>query len=107
MARYLGLLEDTQDEEGSVAYKLTTLGNSIAGKPAQGRNLALAERILSRRVFRQTMEAYLATGEMPPSSVVADFIIQAKLPLSGTTLGRRASTVTGWVRWIVDLSKGG
>ena len=102
-ARYLGLLSKTFDEEGNVAYELTAFGVSAASKAPQKRNLAVAGRILSLKVFRQTMQEYLRTGEVPPASVVVKFILQERPDLTGTTPTRRASTVRAWVRWIVSL----
>lgn len=102
--RYLGLIERNYDTERGVYYTLTTLGTQIMNKAPRVRNLALIEIILSRRVFRAAVEYCLANSQMPSHQEIEAFMYQAGIPIGGTTPHRRASSVIGWVRWMIGLT---
>ena len=103
--RYLGLIESSRSKDEGTIYQLTAKGRTIAGKDARSRNLALVEIILSRRVFREAMEDYLKTGELPPIPLMIQRIIAAKIKIGNSTPRRRAQTVISWIRWIAKLTK--
>lgn len=99
--RYLGLI-DLPDDDG--AYSLSEQGKYIMKQDnIRDRNLAFAEAILLDSVFNQTFLDYAKIGRMPDKSRIEQNIKAAGLNISGTTVGRRASTVAAWVRWITDL----
>jgi hypothetical protein len=105
-ARYLGLLERRYSEGRKPVYALTPAGKRILRLGYRPRQLALCEAILRRRVFRETFLRYLETGRMPGVEEIAGIMQAAPLYHVGkpSTYRRRASTVSGWVNWIVNLT---
>lgn len=103
-ARYLKLISKKR-ENGLVKYSLTELGNSLFRMNIKTRNLKFAELILGHKPFRLTLEKYLDIYEMPAKHEVVDYMKSSSLYNVGaeSTFFRRASTVTGWVTWVLDL----
>ena len=108
-ARYLGLVDKSQDLEGHDCYTLTKLGKSLFSVSYKQRQLKLIETILSYKSFYLTYEAYRNNNEMPSKDEIVSYIRQAGvvdpktgLPYSDSTNRRRASTVSAWVRWIIN-----
>lgn len=109
-ARYLGLVDKSQDLEGHDCYTLTKLGKSLFSMSYKQRQLKLIETILSYKSFYLTFEAYRNNNnEMPSKAEIVSYIRQAGvvdpktgLPYSDSTNKRRASTVSAWVRWIIN-----
>jgi hypothetical protein len=107
-ARYLGLVDKSQDLEGHDCYTLTKLGKSLFSMSYKQRQLKLIETILSYKSFYLTYKAY-RNNEMPSKAEIVSYIRQAGvvdpktgLPYSDSTNKRRASTVSAWVRWIIN-----
>ena len=108
-ARYLGLVEKSLDLDGHDCYTLTQLGKSLFSMSYKQRQLKLIETILSYKSFYLTYEAYRNNNEMPSKAEIVSYIRQAGvvdpktgLPYSDSTNKRRASTVSAWVRWIIN-----
>ena len=108
-ARYLGLVEKSLDLDGHDCYTLTQLGKSLFSMFYKQRQLKLIETILSYKSFYLTYEAYRNNNEMPSKAEIVSYIRQAEvvdpktgLPYSDSTNKRRASTVSAWVRWIIN-----
>ena len=108
-ARYLGLVEKSLDLDGHDCYTLTNLGKSLFSMSYKQRQLKLIEMILSYKSFYLTYEAYRNNNEMPSKDEIVSYIRQAGvvdpktgLPYSDSTNKRRASTVSAWVRWIIN-----
>ena len=61
--------------------------------------------ILKHKVFNDVMKAYLLCGEMPERSHIINLMKKDSLynVNSDSTYSRRASTVSGWLNWIVSL----
>lgn len=107
-ARYLGLVDKSQDLDGHDCYTLTKLGKSLFSMSYKQRQLKLIETILSYKSFYLTYEAYRNNNEMPSKAEIVSYIRQAGvvdpktgLSYSDSTNKRRASTVSAWVRWII------
>jgi hypothetical protein len=103
-ASYLGLVERRGRAQGTT-YGLTALGEEVISMPPRERNLALVERVLAHRVFRQAVELYLEREQKPASEQVRALIRAAELGLSESTVKRRATTVLSWADWVINLSK--
>ena len=108
-ARYLGLVEKSLDLDGHDCYTLTQLGKSLFSMSYKQRQLKLIETILSYKSFYLTYAAYRNNNEMPSKAEIVSYIRQAGvvdpktgLPYSDSTNKRRASTVSAWVRWIIN-----
>lgn len=108
-ARYLGFVEKSLDLDGHDYYTLTNLGKSLFSMSYKQRQLKLIETILSYKSFYLTYEAYHNNNQMPSKAEIVSYIHQAGvvdpktgLPYSDSTNKRRASTVSAWVRWIIN-----
>ena len=100
-ADFLGLVERRR----KTSYSLTNEGVRIFNLPYKKRQLELAKKILGYRVFARSLDFALKNAELPAISQVAKWIIDDGWPMNGTTAHRRASTVVGWVRWRINLTK--
>ncbi len=106
--RYLGLAEHLR-EQGCARHALSERGRRIMGLPLRERKLALAAEILKHAVFRETLCAAFASGptaELPQRGEIVDIMRHAApCGVEGeSTFIRRASTVRGWIRWILELA---
>ena len=99
-AHFLRLVEKTKS-----SYRLTTEGERIFNLPYKQRQLAIAKQFLQYHVFANCLKFLLDHSVMPSADMVAKWIMEDKWPMSGTTPKRRASTVIGWTRWLVNLTK--
>jgi hypothetical protein len=103
-ARYLGLLEK-RHENGIPIYRLSKTGKHILNLRFKQRQLAYCNCILSHRAFKETFRKYLKYGTMPSTNDIVQIMKQSNLYHVGSdsTFGRRASTIKGWLNWIVGL----
>ncbi len=105
-ARYLGLLEKRREGRRPV-YSLTGTGRRVLRLGYRQRQLALCGLILRHRPFREVLQAALSNGRIPDRRAVVR-IMRAE-PLyrvdSPSTYERRASTVAGWVHWMLSLAE--
>ncbi|MDQ3816156.1 MAG: hypothetical protein M3362_00520 [Acidobacteriota bacterium] len=106
-AKYLGLVDGKRDKELGAVFFLTKEGAAIMGmKQTRQRNLALVKAILSRRVFNKALRQTLNQGATVTTHEAVDIMKAATLDnMNLSTIPRRASTVVGWVNWIVRLQK--
>ena len=105
--RYLGLMEKEWGEDGTISFRLSRRGRQIMGLAYRERQLAIAAQILMHRVFRETLALRLQSGEMPDRQTVMRIMKRARLyhVEADSTYRRRASTVTGWVNWMVNMAE--
>jgi hypothetical protein len=103
-ARYLGLVEKVR-EDGRPLYKLSDKGHKILKMGYKQRQLAYCACVLSHGVFADTLSAYFETGVMPQKQDIVQIMKNSNLyhMNSDSTYERRASTIKGWVNWIVEL----
>ena len=66
---------------------------------------SIATQILEHRVFRETLKLHLQTGEMPDKNTIVAIMKKSSVYNieKESTFERRASTVTRWVEWIIDV----
>lgn len=105
--RYLGFVEKSKESNDEVKYILTDKGKSLFRLSLKKRNLCFVESILEKKVFKDTFNEYLLRLELPHSTKIVSIMessdlhkIQAK-----STFERRASTVSSWLNWILDLTR--
>lgn len=105
-ARYLGLVGKKR-ENGEVTYFLTEEGRRLSRMKYRARQLKFAELILQHAVFRKTLERCLAYGFMPGKNEIVDIMKSSSLfrIASDETFERRASTISGWINWILELHR--
>ena len=60
--------------------------------------------IISHSAFKQALKLYLDSGEMPSKESIVEIMKRVKLYniKSGETYFRRASTIVGWINWIMN-----
>ncbi|KAB2951078.1 translation elongation factor [Heliorestis acidaminivorans] len=103
---YLGLIERYNVPPSRLAhFRLTNAGREIMRKTTKGKFLSLASRILSHEPFRQVMIEYLQVGAPPERDRVVQIMRSCNLYNinSDSTYRRRASTISGWINWILEL----
>lgn len=103
--RYLGFIEKVRGENNEIVFKLSQKGLSLMRLPYKEKQLEIVSCILAHRVFCNTLNLWFRTGEIPNRDSVVRIMKQSNLYNvdSETTYLRRASTVIGWVNWILEL----
>ncbi len=102
--KYLGLLETGKDLLGKqIGCYLTTKGKLIFSTNLVDRQSEFVKLILSHSAFKQILKIYLENGEMPNKNEIVEVMKRSKLYKvdSYTTYLRRASTISGWINWIM------
>lgn len=103
--RYLKLINKEHDTNGNIVFRLSACGRRIMRLPYKQRQLAFATQILMHEVFNKTLKLHLQCGEMPDREAIINIMKNAVLyhMEAPTTYYRRASTVIGWVNWILGI----
>lgn len=101
--KYLGLVEIGR-ENGQIVCFLTEKGKRIFSLSIIERQSEFVKLILSHSTFKQTIKLYLDQSEMPNKETIVEVMKRSKLHKIGSkeTYFRRASTITGWVNWIIN-----
>jgi hypothetical protein len=102
--RYLGLIVKRNEQRMSI-YSLSESGRKIFKQPYKTRQLQFVGLILAHQVFRETLHRYFELSTMPAKAEIVALMHQAGLYHieKDSTFERRASTVSGWVKWIAEL----
>lgn len=103
--RYLGLIDKTRDEDGTILFQLSASGHRIMSLEYKERQLALAAQILMHKVFNETLKIHLRCGEMPDRRTIIQIMKQSNLYRveADSTYERRSFTVISWVNWILGI----
>lgn len=104
-AKYLGLLENIKDPiTGQIACRLTSLGLKLFKENLIQRRKSFVRLILQHEVFKKVLSLTLKDGEVPNKRFIVDIMQQCNLYEinSSSTFIRRASTIIGWINWILD-----
>lgn len=103
--RYLGLIEKREDT-GRIVFSLTAKGLDIFNLKYAQRRLRLIQAILEHRPFQLTLKRCLELGHMPSKGEIVNFMKDSALYSieSENTFRRRASTISGWIKWIINLT---
>lgn len=103
--KYLGLIENGKDSVSrQIGCYLTSLGKQLFNLSLFDRQKEFVKLIVSHSVFKKTLISYLENGEMPNRNEIVEIMINSKLYNihSTSTYYRRASTIVGWVNWIMS-----
>ena len=103
--KYLGLLETGKDSlSGQIGCYLTPKGKQVFNINLVDRQKEFMKIIVSHSAFKQTLKLYLENGEMPTKENIVEIMRKSKLHKVGSdsTYFRRASTITGWINWIMN-----
>jgi hypothetical protein len=104
--RYLGLIDKSR-EDGQIVFSLTNEGRRLFRLKYKPRQLRLVELILSHNVFSETFKLCINKGDMPTKDEIVKIMKRSNLynVRSEDTFYRRASTISGWINWILELTK--
>lgn len=104
--RYLGLIDKRREKDG-VKFFLSPKGKNIFNLRYRERQLKYVELILQHKAFRECFKECLISSEIPTRNEVVKIMEKSEVYRveSYNTYKRRASTVTGWVNWIIELTK--
>lgn len=102
--RYLGLLEKYKSN-GKVTYKLSDLAKGLLKMKYKERQLKFVELMVSHNVFHETLRLTLEQSQLIGKNEIIDVMKDSSLyrVKEESTYTRRASTVIGWINWILDL----
>lgn len=103
--KYLGLIEVGKDHiTGQVGCYLTRSGIQVFSMNLFDRQKEFVKLIVSHSAFKDTLKSYLRNGEMPNKEEIVDIMRMSKLYKisSASTYYRRASTIVGWVNWVMN-----
>jgi len=106
--KYLDLIDVGRDPfSGQTGCFLTKNAKRIFSLNIIDRQKEFVKSILSHAAFKQTLKLYLDDGEVPTKELVVEIMKRSKLfnVDSDSTYFRRASTILGWVNWIVSQIK--
>ncbi|MEM1167790.1 MAG: translation elongation factor [Cyanobacteria bacterium P01_H01_bin.35] len=95
--KYLGLIE----KQGKI-FTLTNEAKDILHQSHKLKYLKLIETILTYQVFNRAFKLSLETGGLLSKEQVTKIMSECNLNINNTTIDRRASTVKGWIYWILS-----
>lgn len=104
--RYLGLIKKRK-EGNEVIFSLTNEGQRLFKLKYKPRQLKFVELIFSHKVFREVFELWLKYSDAPNKREIVNIMKRNNLYNieSESTYERRASTVSGWINWILELTR--
>lgn len=106
---YLGFIEKGERRsDGFVYFSLSDVGRHVMKMPYRERQIAIATAILRHKAFNETLKIHLQCGEMPKINMIVQIMQNCGVYNVGSpeTFKRRASTIRGWVEWILGLIEG-
>ncbi len=104
--RYLGLI-DKRKGGREVIFSLTDEGRRLLRLKYKPRQLKLVELILSHRAFNETFKLCIEQGEISSKDEIVEIMKRSELynVESENTFYRRASTIAGWINWVLELTR--
>lgn len=103
--KYLGLIETGRDSSaGLTGCFLTTKGKQVFSLNLIDRQKEFVRLIVSHSVFKDSLKLFLDNGEIPAKESIVEIMKLSKLYNVGSesTYFRRASTILGWINWIIN-----
>ena len=104
---YLGLLDKEKDTDEGVGHSLSITGNKIMRENLKTRRLEFVKLILQKRAFNESFKEYLRTTREPEKNFIVSILCQTPSisEMAESTQNRRASTVSSWIDWVLDLTR--
>ena len=102
--RYLGLAVKAKGEDGAIRVCLTKQGSGLLKLGYKARQMEYVKLILEHQIFHELFGAVLRMGELPDKRTISRRMEELKL-CSPSLIGRRASSVAGWLRWMMGLAE--
>ncbi len=97
--RYLGLVEKSI-KDGN--YYLTEDGFVTCANLEKQRNRILFTKVVEHKVFNIVFKEAVKIKEIPSVDYICFVMKEDGITLSDDTLKRRASTVRGWIQWLIN-----
>ena len=101
--KYLGLFEKTSDDKQKVV-SLTQLGNKVFKLNYKDRQLKLVQLIFEHKIFSDFFDEIIETGELPEKRFIEEEMRALHVCDEGQIV-RRASSVYGWLKWVINLTR--
>ena len=103
---YLGLIERFSTDDNERGYRLATDVRTTMSLPYKQKHLTLMRKVLECPVFYRAFEILMKNNEVPDKRTICQIMKDTDFskPINDTTIGRRASTVSGWLNWMIQLS---
>lgn len=104
--RYLGLISKER-RAGKIFFSLTEKGKKIFKFRYKQRQLEFVKLILRHKAFYEYLRLYFKIAEKPMTIDTIEMMKRCNIykVKSETTFRRRASTISGWVGWILNLTR--
>ncbi|MCI9038775.1 MAG: transcriptional regulator [Clostridia bacterium] len=105
-ARYLGLVDKNRND-GNIEFELTELGRKTLNLRYKQRQLEFVKLILNHKAFYDYLGLYFKNSDKPTAFDTIEIMKHCDLYNieSESTYKRRASTIRGWIDWILDLTR--
>ena len=102
--RYLGLIEKVK-EDAEIIFNLTDKGKNILKLKYKQRQLEFVKLILEHKAFKESLELYFEKADKPLVTDIVEIMKKSNLynVVGESTYKRRASTIRGWIEWILEL----
>ena len=100
--RYLGLFEKHADDKQRIV-SLTPLGEKVLRLNYKKRQLKLVELILEHEIFGAFFDSMMLTGQLPDKNKIADEMRRLHV-CNESQIVRRAGSVSGWLKWMNNLT---
>ena len=97
--RYLGLAEKSS-KDGN--YYLTEEGFVTCANFDNQKNKKLFTKVMEHGVFNKIYRKASESNDIPTVEYICNVMAEEGIVLSDDTLRRRASTVRGWIQWLLE-----
>lgn len=104
--RYLGLVDKNKNDR-NIEFELTELGRKILNLRYKQRQLEFVKLILKHKAFYDYLSLYFENSDKPTTLDAIEIMKHCNLYNieSESTYKRRASTIRGWIDWVLDLTR--
>ena len=100
---YLGFIERI-NINGERYYKLSIEAKTIMSLRYKQKYIAIIRTIFERPVFHKAFGIIIQSHRIPNRHEIYSIMTESKLEINPTTIERRASSVRGWIAWILRLA---
>ena len=83
-------------------YELTDKGEDVIKSNMKTRNKKIIENIICHKPFYEVYGFYLKENKIPSKEYIKNVIRKNISNMSQETVNRRASTISGWIQWIIS-----
>ena len=94
-------------KDGNIVFELTELGRKYLNLRYKQRQLEFVKLILKHKAFYDYLRLYFENSDKPTTLDTIEIMKNCDLYNieKESTYRRRASTIRGWIEWILDLTR--